>query len=151
MSLDAVFGFADSSLHFCHRRKASEKTSTGLGHKASEVLRSPSRVRDVAHLREGSHSLERHRLDLAHAFACDCEAAANLLERLRLAVAEAVAQGQHLSLPVFQERECPEQRLAPQRDLDLLFEWRAFACDEVGKDNIPLLTNWLVEAGGDPR
>ena len=60
MSLDAVFGFADSGLHFCHRRKASEKTSTGLGHKASEVLRSPSRVRDVAHLRE---RLERAEAD----------------------------------------------------------------------------------------
>src|SRR2546423_10397180 len=130
MSLDAVFGFADSGLHFCHRRKASEKTSTGLGHKASEVLRSPSRVRDVAHLREGSHAFERRRLDLTHAFACDCEAAADLLERLRLAVAEAIAEDQHLSLPVFQERECPEQRLAPQRALDLLLGRWAFAGDE---------------------
>src|SRR6266480_9037 len=91
-----------------------------LGHKASEVLRSPSRVRDVPHLREGSHSFERHRLDLTHAFACDCEAAADLLERLRLAVAEAVAEDQHLSLSVFQEREHPNQRLAPERVLHLL-------------------------------
>jgi hypothetical protein len=59
------------------------------GHKASEVLRSPSRVRDVLHLVHRSHSFERRRLDLAHALAWDCEAAADLLERLRFAVAEA--------------------------------------------------------------
>jgi len=40
-----------------------------------------------------------------------------------------------------QERERPGQRLAPERDLDLLLGRWAFACDEVGKKNVPLLAD----------
>src|SRR5207244_4154390 len=78
------------------------------------------------------------------------EAPADLLQRLRLGVVEAVPQDQDLPLPLRQRQQCGRQRLRAQRDLDLLLRQRIVTGDEVAEDRILLLTNRLVEARRGP-
>src|SRR5919197_3385094 len=74
--------------------------------------------RDRLRLAQLRKALERFGLNLTHALARHPEPASDLPERLRLAVAESVAEAQHRPLPVLEERERLRQRLRPQRVLD---------------------------------
>src|SRR2546427_10559028 len=89
--------------------------------------------REAFHLLQLAESLQRLDLDLAHALACQAEAAADLLERLRLGVDEPVAEDDHLPLAPRQRAERLLQRLAAQRDLDLLVGEPAVAGDGVAE------------------
>src|SRR5207247_2202711 len=61
---------------------------------------------------------------------------------------EAVAEHEHLPLAVAERRERLLERLAAQRELDLLLGQRALAGDEVAEDGVLLVADGLVEAGG---
>src|ERR671935_734315 len=114
-------------------------------YRSSTVPRLGSRLGDGFHLTQPRQALERLRLDLAHPFARQAEAAADLLERLRLRVVEPVAQDQDLPLPVAQCAQRLRQRLAAQRDLDLLVGQWAVAGDEIAEDRVLGLADRLVE------
>src|SRR5205085_8746530 len=80
----------------------------------------PGLVRDGLHLAERGEPPERLDLDLAHTLARQAEPAADLLERLRLVVGQAVAQDEHLPLALAERRERRRERLAAERELHLL-------------------------------
>src|ERR1051326_4215637 len=79
------------------------------------------RVRDELHLAQVREPAQRLELDLADALAREAQPLADLLERLRLLVDQAVAEYEHLALPVRERLEREHQRLAAQGDLDVLF------------------------------
>src|SRR5256714_14441078 len=97
----------------------------------STARRWSSEAGDRLHLAQARETLERFGLDLAHALARQAEAPADFLERLRLGVVEPVAEDQHLPLALGERRKGLGERLAAQRDLDLLVGKRALAGDEV--------------------
>ena len=102
---------------------------------------------DLAERREPAEGLD---LDLADALAREAEAAADLLERLRLVVGEAVAEDEHLALAVGEGAQRRGERLAAERELDLLLGERPLAGDEVAQDRVLLVSDRLVEAGRGP-
>ena len=59
-------------------------------------------------------------LDLPDSLAGEPERSADLLERLRLRIGEAVPQGDYLAFAVGEGGESADQRLTAQRDLDLV-------------------------------
>src|SRR5207248_11003573 len=75
---------------------------------------------DGLHLAQGRETAKRVELDLAHALAREAEAPADLLERLRLGLVQAVAQLEHLPLALGQRGERLVERLAAKRDFDLV-------------------------------
>src|SRR5205085_8683386 len=89
---------------------------------------------------------QRLDLHLPYTLARESQAAADLLERLRLRVDEAVAQDDHLAFAPRQRGQCLLQRFASQRHLDLLVRQRAVAGDEVAEDRVLLVADGLVEA-----
>src|SRR5262245_55273087 len=88
--------------------------------------------------------------DLANPLARQAERPANLLERLRLQVGEAVAEADHLSLALGESGEAADEGLAAKRDLDLVLRRGPVAGDEVSEDRILLLADRLVEARRGP-
>ena len=68
-------------------------------------------MRDGFDLAERREPPQRLDLDLADALARQPEAAADLLERLRLVVGEAVAQDEHLALAVAERLQSRCERL----------------------------------------
>src|SRR5262249_45127507 len=88
------------------------------------------------HLTQLGQALERLRLDLTHALARQAEPAANVLERLRLRVVEAVTEDDHLSLAIRERRQRLRKRLAPQRSLDRLLRERIVVRHEVAEDSV---------------
>ena len=91
---------------------------------------------DGFHLAQAREPLQRLDLDLPDALARQPEPPADLLERLRLGVVEAVAEDEHLPLALREGRERLAERLAAQRDLDLLVRERPVAGDEVAEDRV---------------
>src|SRR5437763_10194772 len=106
---------------------------------------------DGLHLAQRCESAQRVELDLADALAREAEPAADLLEGLRLRLVEPVTELEHLPLAVRQRRERLRERLAPERDLDLVLRKRPVAGDEVAEGRVLLVADRLVEAGGGPR
>src|SRR5262249_61945623 len=82
---------------------------------------------------------------LPPALARQAEPAANVLERLRLRVVEAVTEDDHLSLAIRERRQRLRKRLAPQRSLDRLLRERIVVRHEVAEDSVFLLADRLVE------
>src|SRR5689334_6405238 len=72
------------------------------------------------HLAEPRETAQALELDLPHALAGEPEPPADLLERLRLFVDEAVAQDEYLPLAVGQRLQRNREGLAAKRDLDSL-------------------------------
>src|SRR5207249_2883230 len=107
-------------------------------------------VRDRLHLAKAREPPEGLHLDLPDALAREPEPAPDLLERLRLVVGEPVAEDEHLPLALTQRRERRGERLAPQRQLDLLLRQRPVAGDEVAEGCILLVADRLVEARRRP-
>src|SRR2546423_9615910 len=89
--------------------------------------------------------MRRPGLDRPQALPRQAEAAADLLERLRLGVDEPVAQDDHLPLAPRQRAERLLQRLAAQRDLDLLVGGRSVAGNEGAEHRVVLVADRLVE------
>src|SRR5215207_5399992 len=85
-------------------------------------------------------------LDLTHALACEVERPADLLERPRLRVVEAVAEDEHGALTLRERPERTGEGLAAERDLDLLVGLRALARYEVPEHGVFGLSDRLVEA-----
>src|SRR5215204_233087 len=85
-------------------------------------------------------------LDLTHALACEVERPADLLERPRLRVVEAVAEDEHGALTLRERPERTGEGLAAERDLDLLVGLRALARYEVPEHGVLGLSDRLVEA-----
>src|SRR5262249_31499321 len=104
--------------------------------------------RHLLHLPQRRQAPERLDLDLPHALARQAEPAADLLERLRLVVGEALAEDQHLPLAPPQRGERLLERLAAERELDLLLRQRPVAGDEIPEDRVLLVADRLVEARG---
>src|SRR5207344_68495 len=100
-----------------------------------------------AEVRETAEGVE---LDLAHALSGQAEALADLLERLRLLVDEAVAQHEHVPLALGQRLERNREGLAAQRALDAFLGQRLVAGDEVAEDRVLVLADRLVEARRGP-
>src|SRR5215213_7158492 len=99
------------------------------------------------HLAQGRQAPERLHLDLAHALPRQSEPASDLLERARLRVVEPVAQDDDLALAGTERAEGVAQRLAAQRDLDLLVRQRPVPGHEVAERGVAVLADGLVEAG----
>ena len=76
--------------------------------------------------------------------------AVDLLERLRLVV-EPVAEHEHTPLALAERGERLLERLAAQRELDLLLGQRPLAGDEVAEDGVLLVADRLIEARRRPR
>ena len=93
---------------------------------------------DGFHLAQLREALERLGLDLAHALARQAEPAADLLERLRLGVVEAVAERSRLPLALAEGGERLASASAAERDLDLLLGQRPVAGHEVAEDGVLL-------------
>src|SRR5204863_4537557 len=100
---------------------------------------------DLAQLRQAPEGLD---LDLADALSRQPETAADLLERLRLLVGEAVAQENHLPLAIRQGRGRLSECLTAQRSLHLLVGERALAGHEIPEDCVVLIADRLVKARG---
>src|SRR5439155_17899159 len=108
-------------------------------------------VRDGLNLAQVREPSERFDLDLADALPCQAEPAADLLERLRLVVVEAVAEHEHHPLTLAERGERLLQRLAAQGDFDLLLGQRPLPGDEVAEKGVLLVADRLVEARRRPR
>src|SRR5579862_1532030 len=107
--------------------------------------------RDELHLSQVRKAAQRLELDLPDSLAREAEPLADLLERLRLLVDEAVAEDEHLPLALRQRAEREHERLAAQRDLDPVLGQRVVAGDEVAERRVVLLTDRLVERCGRTR
>src|SRR6478672_11858677 len=81
------------------------------------------------HLVERRQALQRLDLDLPYAFPRQAEAAADLLERLRLGVVEPVAEDDHRTVAVGKGVERIRERLGAEGVLDLLVGERPLAGD----------------------
>src|SRR5207247_2730676 len=101
---------------------------------------------EALHLPDLRQPPQRFDLDLAHSLAGETEPAADLLERLRLGVDEAVTEDDHLALTPWESRQRLLERLAPQRHLDLLVREWAVAGDEVAEHGVVLIPDRLIEA-----
>ena len=106
---------------------------------------------DRLQLAQRREPLERVELDLPDPLSCQSEPPADLLERLRLGIREPVAEHHDLALALRQRPQGLLERLAAQRELDLLLRQRAFPRDEVAEDRVVGLADGLVEAGGGAR
>src|SRR5215207_11658726 len=84
-------------------------------------------------------------LDLTHALACEVERPADLLERPRLRVVEAVAEDEHGALALCERPESTGEGLAAERDLDLLVGLGVLARHEVAEHRVLRLADRLVE------
>src|SRR5207237_544991 len=98
-------------------------------------------LRDGLHLAQRRQAPERVELDLADALAREPEPPADLLERLRLGVVEPVAELEHAPLALRQRVERRRERLAAERDLDLVLGERPVAGDEVPEDGVLLVAD----------
>src|SRR5580765_8262602 len=114
--------------------------------RSSTARRSVSASRDRLHLAQPCEALERLGLDLTHALARQAEPAADLLERLRLRVGEAVAEDKHLFLALGEGVQRLRKRLAAERDLYFFVRQRAVTGDEIAEDRVLGLADRLVEA-----
>src|SRR5918997_4928339 len=85
-------------------------------------------------------------LDLPDALPGEVQAAADLLQRSGIGVVEAVAEDQDGALALAERSEGACERLAAERDLDLLVRRRVSAGDEVAEDGVLGLADRLVEA-----
>src|SRR5262249_47006412 len=109
-----------------------------------------SSVRDGLDLAEACQPSQGLDLDLTHALAGQAETTADLLERLRLVVVETVAQSENLAPALVESGEGRLQRLAPERELDLLVRQWPFTGDEVAEHRFFLIPDGLVEARRRP-
>src|SRR5919197_1397782 len=110
------------------------------------LLAAPPGLRGYGlHLTQGRQPAQGLQLDLPDPLAGESQAAADLLEGLRLRVVEAVAEHEHLPLPLVQRGERLRERLGAQRDLDLFLGQGIVAGDEVAEDRVLLLADRLVE------
>src|SRR5215831_9499402 len=75
-------------------------------------------------------------LDLAHALARDAELLADLLERGRLAAAEAEAQRDDVALALWQLRDRAANRVGAHRALDLVLGRRAAGGEQVAEARV---------------
>src|SRR2546423_9536448 len=95
-------------------------------------------ARNRDHLAQRGETAKRLQLDLADALAGEAQTATDVLERLRIAAVEAVAEGEHLPLAVGERPERLRQSLAAQRYLDLLLGEGVLARDEIAEDGVLL-------------
>src|SRR5579884_4544365 len=109
------------------------------------------RISDCRHLVQGRQALEGLDLDLAHALAGQAEPAADLLERLRLRVVEAVAEHDDEPVALRQGTECLGERLRAERVLDELVGERVVAGDEVAEHGVLGVPDGRVQRRGRPR
>src|SRR5512132_234173 len=79
-----------------------------------------SSTRDGFHLSKLRETAQGMHLDLAHSLSGEAQRTADLLERLRLRAAQAVAQADHLALAVGERCQPADESLAAERDLDLV-------------------------------
>src|ERR671937_2625142 len=95
-------------------------------------------------------ALERLGLELAHTLARHPEPPSDLVERRRLGAVEAVAEDDHASLTLAQDRECVRQRFVAKRLVDPLLRQRTRAGDQIAENGVPLIAHWLVETRRGP-
>src|SRR4051794_39494419 len=126
------------SLSFSRTRRSVPRSAP---HRAS---RSRAKRLDLAVHREPA---ERLRLDLAHAFAREPEAPADLVKRLRIVVAvHAVAQPEDVLLAFRQLAHRAPERLLGEADVELLLEVVLRRCDDIAERRVAVVAQRLVEA-----
>ena len=103
-------------------------------------------MRDGLNLAQAGEPSQRFDLDLADALPRQAKPAADLLQRLRLVVVEAVAEHKHLPLALAERSERLLERLAAEGELDLLLGKGTVAGDEVAEDGVLLVADGLIEA-----
>ena len=119
--------------------RAALRCSTGRAGSGFSAANSISRRRRQAP--------ERLHLDLPHALAREPEAAADLLERLRLRVVEPVAQHEHLALAAGRGPSAPRSAPAERRWTSTSSSGSGpVAGDEVAEHRVVLFADRLVEA-----
>src|SRR2546427_12066364 len=87
-------------------------------------------VGDGLNLGQAGEPSQRLDLDLTDALPRQAKPAADLLQRLRLVVVEAVAEHEHLPLALAERGQHLPERLAAQRELDFLLREEPLAGDD---------------------